>query len=151
MSDISYKLLIERYADGRRICNCGSAYKDGSGACRYGCSANQISAKHYIADRAAREIGVQGLPPIRFRQHRGGLDESMRTAVNVSSRQDILDQFEPWMLGVPAGEKADQSKLCFHYSGYDDRNGWDTYLVTYEGLGVLGQANGTLDDGGVTA
>lgn len=63
MSD--FKKLIVKFADGRKICNCGEAYlspcasgidREGRNrtdmlACKDGCSVNQINAKEYIASR----------------------------------------------------------------------------------------------------
>lgn len=154
MSDENYKMLVERYADGRKLCNCGKAYRGTSGQCDYGCSANQIFAKYEIADSVVAEFGLSNKPaqsPVLFRQHRGSLHESMKTVVTVHSRQEILDQFEPWLIGVPAGEKPDVSKMAIEKTMYDERIGWDTHLVTYEGAGVLGQTNGPLpEDAGIS-
>lgn len=69
----SWEYLIERYADGQPICNCGQAYyspcgqgsvledgrwveKTGRLACKSGCSANQLSAKEYIASRVLTDL-----------------------------------------------------------------------------------------------
>lgn len=65
----NFEKLIERYADGRQICNCRNAYYENCGhaikgdkevfdypACNHGCSANQISAKEYIADRVVQDL-----------------------------------------------------------------------------------------------
>lgn len=65
-----WKQLVLRYADGRPPCNCGDAwyYPCGVGidaegharkdmlACKHGCSANIIAAKHEIAARMWAEI-----------------------------------------------------------------------------------------------
>ena len=64
MTGTAFKALILRYADGRRICNCGEAYyspaepgtywtSDGHvpDVCRDGCSANLINAKYEMAKR----------------------------------------------------------------------------------------------------
>lgn len=44
-----YERLVRYYANGRKVCNCGQAYRALDGGCRYGCSANQISAYNEIA------------------------------------------------------------------------------------------------------
>ena len=64
--DAAFKALIERFADGRSICNCGEAYYATDGVywkagsplqfhdglhCKSGCSTNQIDAKYEIAER----------------------------------------------------------------------------------------------------
>ena len=66
-----WEKLIERYADGKPICNCRQAYYtpcghgiDANGnrrtdmpCCQYGCQANQYSVKDYIAQRVLKELG----------------------------------------------------------------------------------------------
>lgn len=47
----AWRRLVERFADGRSICNCREAYLDEDGRCAYGCSANLIRAKYEIARR----------------------------------------------------------------------------------------------------
>lgn len=56
MSRHHWQELVKRYADGRKICNCGDAYADSQGMCQYGCSSNLISAKHEIAEKVLREL-----------------------------------------------------------------------------------------------
>lgn len=69
----AWQQLIQQYADGRPICNCGEAYYTPCGkglvneggktvrktdmlACAYGCSANQIFAKEDIARRVLQDL-----------------------------------------------------------------------------------------------
>jgi hypothetical protein len=72
MSRDDFKSLIERYADGRNVCNCGEAYYSPCGrgivngefrndlpACAHGCSANLICAKHEIASKVVAELNKQ--------------------------------------------------------------------------------------------
>ena len=72
----NFKKLIIKYAEGRSICNCGEAYLANCGeasildengdwkkvkdypVCQYGCSANQIIAKEYIAKRVLADLGA---------------------------------------------------------------------------------------------
>lgn len=69
MARTSWEKLMEQYADGRTICNCGQAYRSPVGegvilgpdgkreertdlmVCAYGCNSAQIAAREYIADR----------------------------------------------------------------------------------------------------
>lgn len=65
MARSAWEELVERFAEGRPLCNCRQAYLtpcgqgiDGSGrertdmlACQYGCSANQIFARDEIAQK----------------------------------------------------------------------------------------------------
>ena len=73
-SDPYWGKLIERYADGRKPCNCGQAYYTNCGTahifgpsggvkvihdnpiCKDGCSANMIRAKFEIAKRIYKEL-----------------------------------------------------------------------------------------------
>ena len=62
--------LIERYADGREICNCRHAYLTKCGTvtmasgevirnypiCKYGCQSNQTIAQEEIAKKMAIEL-----------------------------------------------------------------------------------------------
>ena len=71
----NWQKLVERYADGKPICNCRNAYTSPTGngfawneehgallyktdllECKHGCSANQIAAKEYIAGRIIAEL-----------------------------------------------------------------------------------------------
>lgn len=71
----AFQKLIKRYAKGRQICNCGNAYykncghgssfdsklgrwidRDDMPTCEHGCSANQISAKEYVAEEVLKEF-----------------------------------------------------------------------------------------------
>ncbi len=68
--DSNWKKLIEKYADGRPICNCGCAYytpcghgidRDGKRrtdmlVCAHGCSSNQITARDEIAGRVIADL-----------------------------------------------------------------------------------------------
>ncbi len=45
------KKLVEQYADGRPICNCGQAY---GASCDNGCSANMIAVKEEIAEAPSK-------------------------------------------------------------------------------------------------
>lgn len=69
----NFEKLIEYYADGRQVCNCRNAYYKNCGhgidggverhdlpTCEHGCSANQIRAKEYIADRVVADLTIQG-------------------------------------------------------------------------------------------
>lgn len=76
MARDDWERLIDRYADGRPICNCRQAYYSPTGHgivngvertdildCEYGCSANQISAKRYIATRVLQDPSVSPAQP----------------------------------------------------------------------------------------
>jgi hypothetical protein len=80
---------------------------------------------------------------MKFREHKGGLDESMDTVVEVADRDALVQHVRKLM--APWGFELDDSKLKVKPYAKDDRIGWpDTHLVTLEGYGVLGYTNGPL-------
>jgi len=75
MAKEAFKELVKKYADGKPICNCGEAYLTACGVgsiwneekqrredrtdlltCKAGCSAAQIDAKEYIAERVLQDL-----------------------------------------------------------------------------------------------
>lgn len=78
---------------------------------------------------------------MKFREHRGGLDESMATCIEVADRDALVSHirrqlsqyhygFEPYLLKVTP-------------YGSDKRIGWlDQHIVTIEGYGVVGFTDG---------
>jgi hypothetical protein len=82
---------------------------------------------------------------VKFREHRGGLAESMQTVVEVEDFNALLDHLhklaEPWQPNVPP-MNADTVHVE-PYGGVDERIGWDTYIVTLKGYGVLGFTDGS--------
>lgn len=87
---------------------------------------------------------------MKFRLNRGGLDESMQTAVEIEpTKQAIANHYNNVLNGnVP------MSLRLRHYLpqdfdikpyGYDKRIGWDTYIVTTSS-GVVGFIDGPVQD-----
>ena len=79
---------------------------------------------------------------MKFRLHRGGLDESLATTTEVESRDDLI-AFLKKDLGL-FGIAVSEENFRVAYYGYDERIGWDTYIVTIEGYGVAGFTDGLL-------
>lgn len=78
---------------------------------------------------------------MKFREHRGGLDESMKTVVELGGRADMVkhihDLLWPWGLDVQDGDVVASS-----YGG-DARIGWkEVYIVVVTGYGVVGFTDG---------
>lgn len=75
---------------------------------------------------------------MRFREHRGGLSESMKTIIEVADQAALLDHIrklaQPWPTFPPVTPKTVHIKPY----GWDGRIGWETYIVTLDGYGVLG-------------
>lgn len=77
---------------------------------------------------------------MRFREHRGGLAESMATEVELAGRDALVVHvralLELWGICV-----RDCAVHVEPYA-YDERVGWDTYIVTLDGYGVVGFTDG---------
>lgn len=65
---------------------------------------------------------------MKFRFHRGGLEESMKTVVEVKSIVDLAR-----ILDCP-------SKIEFEHIGMDDRINWDTYYVIADNM-IVGMSD----------
>ena len=61
---------------------------------------------------------------IKFRFHRGSLEEAMSTCVDVMTYQELFD-----LVYDRLGSYANVVTLEIHYYGYDNRIGWETYIV----------------------
>jgi hypothetical protein len=79
----------------------------------------------------------------KFREHRGGLDESLATTVRLYTYPALLKHVRGLL--APWGVRVDKLKIESYY-GYDDRIGWDTYIVILEGYGVVGFTDGPVED-----
>jgi len=58
---------------------------------------------------------------MKYRDHCGGLAESMATVQEMQSAEDLLHHLQFVYGAVPA--------FGFKHIGYDKRTGWDTYYV----------------------
>jgi len=63
---------------------------------------------------------------IKFREHRGTLDEAMKTVV----------ELEPTVAALATHLGAKPKQLQVKKYVYDDRIGWDTHIVTVDGMAV---------------
>ena len=79
---------------------------------------------------------------MKFREHRGSLDDSMKTLVEVKDREELMAHLvrilEPWPTAPPV--TAETVKIEPYI--YDYRLGWDSYIVTLKDYGVLGFTDG---------
>jgi len=72
----------------------------------------------------------------KYRDHRGGLAESMATAQEFSNKENLLHY-----LAISLGDYAknvDINKTTIKPYGFDKRIGWDSHIVHLEGYGVFG-------------
>ncbi len=83
---------------------------------------------------------------MKFREHRGGLEDSMATTVEIDGMDGLLSHIrklaEPWPTFPPV---TSQTVHIEPYGGVDQRTGWDTHIVTLDGYGVLGFTDQTPD------
>lgn len=87
---------------------------------------------------------------MKFREHRGGLAESMATCVEVADRAALIAVIEQRL--APFGRPFTRAQIdagldvepygCSGMPLLDLRIGWYTYIVTLDGYGVLGFTDG---------
>ncbi len=80
--------------------------------------------------------------PTKFREHRGGLAESLETTVEVQTKAELAAHMRSKI--SPFGFFFEDDDLTVEPYGFDDRIGWDTYIVQIDGYGVAGFTNGAL-------
>lgn len=76
---------------------------------------------------------------MKFREHRGSLDDSMATCVEIEPTYEALKEhlkkiLSYWPLPEPL-------VLEIKRYGYDNRIQWESYIVKLEGWGVVGFTN----------
>jgi hypothetical protein len=77
------------------------------------------------------------------REHRGSLAESMRTVRPVRDREHLVAIIRASL--APYGHSVKPEQISIDpYGGLDTRIGWDTHLISIEGYGVWGMANGPI-------
>lgn len=76
---------------------------------------------------------------VKFREQRGGLEESMATVVELENRAQLVD----YVAAIFKGQWIDPEKLDVIPQGIDDRIGWDTFIITLDGQ-AIGFTNGPL-------
>ena len=77
---------------------------------------------------------------VLFRFHKAGYQDSMDTQSTVVDMEDLLATVNREYDGIPPI----MLLVVKPYSGIDERNGWDTYIVTAPVYGVVGFTNGPL-------
>jgi hypothetical protein len=86
---------------------------------------------------------------MKFRFHRGGLDESMATAVDIEPTKVAITKH----CNAQYTGSASTRPMVYHAQyievkpyGFDSRINWDTYIVTMSGYGVIGFTDGPVTD-----
>lgn len=75
---------------------------------------------------------------MKLREHRGGLAESMETAVEIGDSMAELESFVREKLKPHGVDVTEGMVRVEPYFGIDPRNGWHTHIVTIDGYGVFG-------------
>ena len=75
----------------------------------------------------------------KFRFHRGSLEESLETITEVSSKQELCD-----IINQHHNLNINTDDIVIKYYAKDSRINGDSYIVTVNGLGVIGFTNANL-------
>jgi len=81
---------------------------------------------------------------MKFREHRGTLEQAMLTVVEVNSLEELATHIQKiWgsFTSIPIRKK----DIYFRWLCYDERIGWDTYFVYVNQIGSVGYSNGKFD------
>lgn len=101
-----------------------------------------LNARRDAAESDSQQAGV--VVPVLYRPHRGSLSKSMARVVEVNDLPQLVRhmrrEVESWYPEdeLPTLENTKLERYCF-----DDRIGWETYLVTVKGQ-AWGYTNGLL-------
>lgn len=78
---------------------------------------------------------------MKFREHRGSLDESMETCVELDDRADLVAHMRRQLAHYYF--EFEDAQLKVEPYAIDKRIGWlDTHIVTIDGYGVVGFTDG---------
>lgn len=75
---------------------------------------------------------------MKYRQHRGGLSESLETTREIAATKEAI----ALEASLELGRVVTNREIAVEPYGYDHRILWDTHIVTVEGYGVLGFTDG---------
>jgi hypothetical protein len=76
---------------------------------------------------------------MKFRLHRGLLEESMKTMCEVNSKAELAE-----VLTKELPISVTEEMLHVSPYAYDSRIDWNTYIVTIDNYGVAGFTNGPI-------
>jgi hypothetical protein len=81
---------------------------------------------------------------MKVREHRGSLADSMRTVREVAGREELFTVIRETL--APFGVLLQPEQITVKpYGGRDERIGWDTHLISVQGYGVWGMADGPIE------
>lgn len=75
---------------------------------------------------------------IKFREHRGPLEESMKTVRVIADRNELV----ALLRNVFSSSEFFDGDVQIHPYRFDPRIGWNTHIVTIKGVGVAGFTDG---------
>lgn len=126
--------LLEQYAQAR------IAFEEDVRKGRYSAYAEIVRAKLKMAILRRMENGLKkDTRSITFRFHKGSLEDSLKTAVTVTSFDELLRVINLELLPLDVIEKDD---ISIKYYGYDHRVPQKTYIVLSETYGIIGWTDG---------
>lgn len=77
---------------------------------------------------------------MKYREHRGGLSESMETVREIASTREAI----ALEAGLMLGRLVTPDEVRVSPYGYDARIMWDTHIVEIDGFGPIGFTDGPL-------
>ena len=83
---------------------------------------------------------------MRFREHRGGLAESMETQVVVDGRKGLVAHIQKLLKPFSVDVKDADVAASLYGSSGDGRIGWEkVYIVSVKGYGVIGFSDSAIE------
>lgn len=76
---------------------------------------------------------------MKFREHRGSLEESMATCIDVVDKSELIIHLHKTL--EKNWFKFDDEDVHIAPYSYDERTGWHTFIVTIDRFGVVGFTN----------
>lgn len=84
----------------------------------------------------------EGEQRMRIREHRAGLAESLLTVQEIRDRTHLVETLQTSL--APSGFRVDATAVHVEPYTFDPRIGWNTHLITIDGYGVWGMADGPI-------
>jgi hypothetical protein len=82
---------------------------------------------------------------MKFREHRGGIVDSMMTEVEIEPTRDALLAVLSDKRWLGIREVLKRESLRVEPYIYDERIDWDTHIVSVDGYGVVGFTDGPVE------
>ncbi len=84
---------------------------------------------------------------MRFRFHKGQLNESLKTLVKVKNIKELCSAINKYYKVLDKKFLISHQDIYFQYIGYDERIGWDTFYVKDKRDGhVIGMSDADLGE-----